>query len=94
MKATKMFDATIHYWEVLVKYLDQIAIAPLLGEILWAVANLQVYLNVIRNRSSQVYDISWRFTFCKYILLDSDRCSKKKDVVFGFENTYDGVFFS
>ena len=87
-----MSEATIHYWEVSVKYLDQIAIAPLPGEILWAVANLQVYLKVIRNRLSQVYDISWKFRFCKYIVLDSDRCSKKKDVLFGFENTYDGVF--
>ena len=28
MKATKISEATIHYWEVSVKYLDQIAIAP------------------------------------------------------------------
>ena len=82
----------IHYWEVWVKYLDENAIAPLLGEILWFVANLQVYLKVRRNRLLQVHDISWKFTFRKYIHFDSDRCSKKKDVVLRFEKPYDGVF--
>ena len=94
MKATKISEVTIHYWEVSVKYLDQIAIAPLPGEILWVAANLRVYLKVIRNRLLQVRDISWKFRFCKYIRIDSDRCSKKKDVVFGFENTYEWSFFS
>ena len=94
MKATKISEATIHYWEVSVKYLDQIAIAPLPGEILWVAANLRVYLKVIRNRLLQVRDISWKFRFCKYIRIDSDRCSKKKYVVFGFENTYEWSFFS
>ena len=93
-KATKISKATIHYWEVSVKYLDQIAIAPPPGEILWVAANLRVYLKVIRNRLLQVRDISWKFRFCKYIRIDSDRCSKKKDVVFGFENTYEWSFFS
>ena len=62
------------------------------GEILWAVANLQVYLKVMRNKLLQVYDVSWKFRFCKYIRFECDRCSNKKNVELGFENTYDGAF--
>ena len=78
MKATKISETMIHYWEVSVKYLDQNAIATLLGKILWFVANLQVYLKVRRSRLLQVHDISWKFRFRKYFLFDSDRCSKKR----------------
>ena len=39
MKATNISEATIHYWEVSVKYLDQIAIALLPAEFceLWQI---------------------------------------------------------
>ena len=76
-KSNKNFWNEIHYWEVSVKYLDQIAIAPLRGEILWVVANVQVYLKVIKNRLVQVHDISWKFRVRNFICFDLDRCSKK-----------------
>ena len=92
MKATKISETMIHYWGVSVKYLDQNTIAPLPGEILWFVANLQVYLKVRRNRLLQVHDISWIFRLRKYIRFDSDRCSKKRMSCLGLKTLMMEVF--
>ena len=47
---------------------------------------------MVRNRLLKVHDVFWKFRFRKYNRFDSDMSSKKKNVVFGFENTHDGVF--
>ena len=97
MKVTKVSATLNHYWEVSVKYLDEIAVGLLrLKKNLPRrnLTNLQVCLKDIRNRLLQVYYISWKFWFRKYVLFDLDRCSEKKNSCLGliFENPFDGFF--